>query len=135
MVYVGRPKYLGKKDVEFTGIDTIPMPPPGVWESEMRVTFKCTEFTCRCPITGQPDWAEIEVWYVPKELLLESKSFKLYLETYRDVGIFHEHLAAKIVDDLEEVLNPKNLMVTVRFNARGGIAISATASCINPEEG
>jgi 7-cyano-7-deazaguanine reductase len=96
------------------------------------VKLHCTEFTCRCPVTGQPDWATIDIVYRPGERILESKSIKLYLETYREEGIFHEHLAQKILTDLVQALGPAECSVTVHFNVRGGIAIDATASYARP---
>lgn len=94
--------------------------------SKMEVTLHCTEFTCVCPLTGQPDFAEIEITYVPNKFVVESKSMKLYLETYRHEGVFHEHLAVDIGKDFAKFVKPKSLAVTVHFNVRGGIAISAT---------
>lgn len=104
-------------------IETIPWDP----DDEILVTLECTEFTCRCPITNQPDWARIVVAYKPDAYLVESKSFKLYLETFREVGIFHEKLAIRILDDLLDALHPLTCIVVVHFNTRGGIAISAQA--------
>jgi 7-cyano-7-deazaguanine reductase len=97
-------------------------------DSGLRVTLNCTEFTCRCPITNQPDWGTIMITYVPEGLVVESKSVKLYLETFREQGIFHEHLATTIRDDFVAALRPATLDVTVHFNSRGGIAISATSA-------
>lgn len=92
------------------------------------ITLDCAEFTCRCPITGQPDWATISISYRPCTLAVETKSLKLYLETFREEGIFHEHLATRMRDDLVAALQPVSLTVTVRFNARGGIAVTASSS-------
>jgi 7-cyano-7-deazaguanine reductase len=78
------------------------------------------------PITNQPDWATIS--YVPAGRIVESKSVKVYLETFREEGIFHEHLATTIRDDFVGALDPRSLEVTVDFNSRGGIAISAQSS-------
>jgi len=115
---------LGQSGVVFTKLETfVSHSKPG----DSKVSFLCTEFTCRCPKTKQPDWATIEFTYIPDKLMLESKSVKLYLETFRDKLIFHEHLAQKLLDDLIEILSPIEMRVTVNFNSRGGIAISATA--------
>ena len=92
------------------------------------ITLDCGEFTCRCPITGQPDWATISIEYRPAALAVETKSLKLYLETFREEGIFHEHLATRMRDDLVAALDPVALTVTVRFNSRGGIAVTASSS-------
>lgn len=94
----------------------------------LEVVLHCREFTCRCPITGQPDWAEITIRYRPAAKIVESKSVKLYLETFREEGIFHEHLATTIRDDFVAALDPQSLDVTVSFSQRGGIAIDATSS-------
>ena len=91
----------------------------------MEVTLHCNEFTYVCPLTGQPDFATIDITYVPNKFIVESKSMKLYLETYRNVGIFHEHLAVDIGKDFLKFVKPKSVSVTVRFNVRGGIAIDA----------
>lgn len=96
-------------------------------ERETAITFRCTEFTCLCPITGQPDFAELEISYIPDKLILESKSLKLYLWTYRDVGIFHEDLVNELLDALHDHLRPRWISVTGHFNIRGGIAIDVTA--------
>lgn len=97
------------------------------------ITLECTEFTCRCPITNQPDWATIVIQYEPNLRVVESKSLKMYLETFRDVGVFHEHLAQQMLGDFLDAIQPWECKVTVRFNTRGGIAISATAT-YDPEE-
>ncbi len=90
------------------------------------VTFHCNEFTCVCPVTGQPDFGEFEISYIPDRRILESKSLKLYLWTYRDVGIFHEDVVNELLDALCDFLRPRWIKVTGRFNVRGGIAIEVT---------
>ena len=95
---------------------------------DLKVVLRCNEFTCRCPVTHQPDWAQIEISYVPNEKIVESKSVKLYLETFREEGIFHEHLAQVILNDFVNALDPITCSITVKFNIRGGISIDATAS-------
>lgn len=97
----------------------------------MEVTLHCTEFTCICPLTGQPDFAEIDIIYKPNQYVMESKSMKLYLETYRNVGVFHEHLAVDIGKDFMEYVKPLSLEVIVRFHVRGGIAITAQFSSLD----
>ncbi|MEN6409650.1 MAG: preQ(1) synthase [Anaerolineaceae bacterium] len=91
------------------------------------VTLETSEFTCLCPKTGQPDFATIKVAYVPDEKVVESKSFKLYLWSYRNEGAFHEHVVNQIMDDLVKLLNPHWIRVTGVFNIRGGIGITVTA--------
>ncbi len=92
-----------------------------------RVTLETSEFTCLCPATGQPDFATIRVDYVPNKKVVESKSFKLYLWSYRNEGVFHEHVINTILDDLVKALNPHYIKVTGRFNVRGGIEITVEA--------
>ncbi len=124
------PKYLGQKGAVFEGLDVIPVSEDVLEGSSMEVTLVCSEFTCRCPITGQPDWAELVIQYTPHRALIESKSCKLYLETYRELGIFHEHLAEQVLKDVVRAVLPLKAKVTVNFNVRGGIAISAATEWV-----
>lgn len=91
------------------------------------VTLDTTEFTCLCPVTGQPDFATIRVEYVPDQKVVESKSFKLYLWSYRNEGAFHEHVVNRILDDLQKILDAHWIRVTGVFNIRGGIGIKVVA--------
>jgi 7-cyano-7-deazaguanine reductase len=91
------------------------------------VTLETSEFTCVCPMTGQPDFATIRVAYVPDQKIVESKSFKLYLWSYRDEGAFHEHVVNQMLDDLVAVLDPHWIKVTGIFSPRGGIGIKVEA--------
>lgn len=79
------------------------------------------EFTCLCPKTGQPDFATIEIRYAPRKLCVESKSFKLYLFSFRNEGAFHEEVTNRIARDLFDLLKPRWIEVTGKFYARGGI--------------
>jgi 7-cyano-7-deazaguanine reductase len=88
------------------------------------VTLENEEFTCVCPMTGQPDFAKIKVQYVPDKKVLESKSYKLYLWSYRNEGVFHEHVINQILDDIVLILDPHWCKVTGIFNIRGGIGIT-----------
>lgn len=90
------------------------------------ITFQCDEFTCLCPITGQPDFATLDISYIPDKLVLESKSLKLFLWTYRDVGIFHENVCNEILDALTGFLKPRWMRITGQFNVRGGIGIEVS---------
>jgi len=87
------------------------------------VKFNCPEFTSLCPITGQPDFAEIYISYVPDVLMVESKSLKLYLFSFRNHGGFHEDCVNIIMDDLIELMNPRYIEVWGKFTPRGGISI------------
>jgi len=119
---------LGRADVTpDRNLETFP-----ITDSSQEITIDCREFTCRCPVTGQPDWATIRIDYRPSDRGVETKSLKLYLETFRDEGIFHEHLATKIREDMVAALNPVFLKVTVNFNVRGGIALAAASTYQGP---
>lgn len=87
------------------------------------VRLTSSEFTCLCPITGQPDFATIIVDYVPKKWILESKSFKLFLGSFRNSGIFHEDGTVYIHNRLKEALDPTYIRVVGFWNVRGGISI------------
>jgi 7-cyano-7-deazaguanine reductase len=88
---------------------------------DYEIRFECPEFTCLCPLTGQPDFATISIAYTPDELCVELKSLKLYLWSYRDEGAFHEAVTNKILDDIVEAVAPRHLKVTGDFWVRGGI--------------
>lgn len=87
------------------------------------VKLTSEEFTCVCPVTHQPDFATIIVRYIPDKFLVESKSFKLYLTSFRGTGIFHEEVVNRIADDLIKILQPRYLEVEGLFSVRGGISI------------
>jgi 7-cyano-7-deazaguanine reductase len=91
------------------------------------VTLVCPEFTCVCPATGQPDFATITIKYIPDQRIIESKSLKLYLWSFRDEGHFHEHVTNTILDDLVKALDPISCEVVGAFNVRGGISITVEA--------
>lgn len=87
------------------------------------VRFNCPEFTSLCPITGQPDFAEIRISYLPDQKMVESKSLKLYLFSFRNHGDFHEDCVNVIMKDLIRLMDPKYIEVTGLFTPRGGISI------------
>jgi 7-cyano-7-deazaguanine reductase len=91
---------------------------------DYRIQMSLPEFTCLCPLTGQPDFAVLELEYVPDRLCVELKSLKLYAWSYRNEGAFHEAVTNRIADDLVRALRPRYLRLTARFNVRGGIATS-----------
>lgn len=92
-------------------------------ENEYLVTFTCPEFTSLCPKTGQPDFARIIINYIPREDMVESKSLKLYLFSFRNHGDFHEDCVNIIMKDLVRLMNPRYLEVIGLFTPRGGISI------------
>lgn len=104
-------------------IDTIQNKYP---DKEYTVRLQTPEFTCVCPKTHLPDFANIIIEYIPDKLCVELKSFKLYLYSYRNVGIFHENVANKIMDDFIAAAKPRWARITCEFNIRGGIKTSIT---------
>jgi len=86
------------------------------------IEHEAPEFTSVCPKTGQPDFAVILLEYIPDELCIELKSYKLYLQSFRNDGIYYESVTNKILDDLVEVCKPRYMKVTAEFNTRGGIS-------------
>ena len=91
------------------------------------IQFIHPEFTSLCPKTGQPDFATVEINYVPDQLCIETKSLKLYFTAYRNHGSFMETITNKILDDLVEVCQPRSMQVIARFNPRGGTTLNVTA--------
>ncbi|MDR2904076.1 MAG: preQ(1) synthase, partial [Clostridiales bacterium] len=98
------------------------------------VKFNCPEFTSLCPITGQPDFAAVYINYIPDELMVESKSLKLYLFSFRNRGDFHEDCMNIILKDLRSLLNPKFIEVQGKFTPRGGISIDPYTCWGRPDE-
>jgi 7-cyano-7-deazaguanine reductase len=92
-------------------------------ENDYWVRFNCPEFTTLCPITGQPDFAELRISYIPDRRMVESKSLKLYLHSFRNHGDFHEDCVNTIMNDLIKLMDPKYIEVTGFFVPRGGISI------------
>ena len=115
---------LGGETKPLRKLETFPNHHP---DRDYRVTLTTDEFTCLCPKTGQPDFAKLKIEYVPDRKIVESKSLKLYLWSYRQEGTFHEHVANVILDDLVKALSPRLCKVTAEFAVRGGIAITVEA--------
>lgn len=95
-------------------------------DREFTVTLTCPEFTCVCPKTGLPDFATLTLDYVPDALCLELKSFKEYLTAFRDVGIFHENVVNRVLDDVIAICHPRSATLLGVFNTRGGIQTSVS---------
>lgn len=104
-------------------------PRPG---RDYEVRFACPEFTCLCPLTGQPDFATIRISYVPSELCIELKSLKLYLWSFRDEGAFHEKVTNRIADDIIAAIAPRRLRVEGDFAVRGGISTVVVVEHTSP---
>jgi len=105
-------------------LETFPFKYP---ESPTEIVHSTDEFTCLCPFTGLPDFASLTVEYVPSRLCIELRSFKFYLQCFRQVGIFHEHAVNKILEDLVKVLKPREMTVTGDFATRGGVVTTVSA--------
>ena len=90
------------------------------------IEIVCPEFTSVCPKTGQPDFGKLTIQYLPDERCVELKSLKLYLQQYRNEGIFYEHITNVILDDLVGALSPRWMRIKATFNARGGMTESVT---------
>lgn len=99
-------------------LQTFPNPNP---ERDYEILFEAPEFTCLCPMTGQPDFATIRIRYIPDHKCVELKSLKLYLWSFRDEGTFHEAVTNRIADDLIGLLDPRYIEVEGDFYVRGGI--------------
>jgi len=110
-------------------LETFPNPSP---DRDYEIRFECPEFTCLCPMTGQPDFATIRIRYVPDRLCVELKSLKLYFWSYRSEGAFHEAVTNRILDDLRSALKPRRIEVEGDFLVRGGIHTTVLASWVKP---
>ncbi|AGA33088.1 NADPH dependent preQ0 reductase [Thioalkalivibrio nitratireducens DSM 14787] len=105
-------------------LDTFPNPQPG---RDYTIHMRIPEFTCLCPATGQPDFAELHLEYVPDTACVELKSLKLYIWSYRNEGAYHEAVTNRIVDDLVAAIQPRFMRLTADFNVRGGIFTQVVA--------
>lgn len=101
-------------------------------DRDYTIHISTPEFTCLCPKTGQPDFATIEIDYVPAELCVELKSLKLYMWSFRDRGAFHEAVTNEILDDIVNAIQPSFMRVRAVFNVRGGVYTTVVAEHRNP---
>jgi 7-cyano-7-deazaguanine reductase len=121
---------LGKSDAKLPSspaearLETFPNPAP---ERNYRIHFETDDFTSVCPVTGQPDFARIDIDYIPDRLCLESKSLKFYLASYRNERAFNEAVTNRILDNFVKACAPREAIVTAQFSARGGIALTVRA--------
>jgi 7-cyano-7-deazaguanine reductase len=102
-------------------------------ERDYEIEFECPEFTCLCPLTGQPDFAKFRITYVPNQKCVELKSLKLYLWSFRDEGAFHEAVTNQVLDDLIAAVKPRLMEVTGEWFIRGGITTNVTVSYVDEE--
>jgi 7-cyano-7-deazaguanine reductase len=110
-------------------LETFVNPAP---DRDYEITFECPEFTCLCPLTGQPDFARFTITYVPDQHCIELKSLKLYLWSYRGEGAFHEAVTNRILDDLVAACRPRMLEVDGDWFVRGGITTRVRATFVDP---
>jgi 7-cyano-7-deazaguanine reductase len=96
-------------------------------QRDYTIEIVCPEFTSVCPKTGQPDFGRLTFTYVPDQLCVELKSLKLYLQQFRNEGIFYENVTNRILDDVVALLSPRSMTLTAAFTARGGITTTVTA--------
>ncbi|MCK5121360.1 MAG: NADPH-dependent 7-cyano-7-deazaguanine reductase QueF [Methylococcales bacterium] len=102
-------------------LDTFDNPKPG---RDFTIRIDTPEFTCLCPMTGQPDFATITIEYVPNKLCVELKSLKLYMWSFREQGAFHEAVTNEILDDIVKAISPNFMRIRAEFNVRGGVYTS-----------
>ncbi|MGW8257258.1 MAG: preQ(1) synthase [Thermoguttaceae bacterium] len=100
-------------------------------DREYTIEIVCPEFTSVCPKTGQPDYGTLTISYVPAAKCVELKSLKMYLQQYRNMGIFYETVTNRILDDLAAAIAPRKMTIAAAFNARGGITTKVTANYIS----
>ena len=105
-------------------LETFPNPQSG---RDFTIYIRIPEFTCLCPVTGQPDFAELHLQYVPDHACVELKALKNYIWSYRDQGAFHEAVTNRILDDLVAAVQPRFMRLTADFNVRGGIYTQVVA--------
>jgi len=129
--YASRRFDIGTEEAIDTGVlEAIPFKYPG---SVGEVIYETSEFTMVCPWTGLPDFGKLVIRYMPGQLLVELKSLKYYLTSYRNVGILQEHAVNRILQDLVKLLQPVKMMVEADYNERGGLKTKATANYNRPE--
>ncbi|RMG33242.1 MAG: NADPH-dependent 7-cyano-7-deazaguanine reductase QueF [Gammaproteobacteria bacterium] len=110
-------------------LETFDNPEPG---RDYTIRIRVPEFTCLCPKTGQPDFAELLIEYVPDQRCVELKSLKLYVWSFREEGAFHEAVTNRILDDLVAATQPRFMRLTADFNVRGGIYTKVVAEYRDP---
>ena len=108
-------------------LETFPNPNA---DRDYTINFEIPEFSCLCPKTGQPDFAVLEIDYIPDNLCVELKSLKLYIWSFRDQGAFHEAVTNKILNDLVATISPRYINIVADFNVRGGIHTTITVEHI-----
>ncbi len=111
-------------------LETFENPAP---ERDYTIRIHLPEFTCLCPKTGQPDFATLDLEYVPEKSCIELKSLKMYIWSFRDEGAFHEAVTNEILSDLVKACDPRFMRLTAEFNVRGGVYTTVVAEHKNPD--
>ena len=111
-------------------LETFPNPHP---DRDYTIRIRTPEFTCLCPKTGQPDFATLQLEYVPDQACIELKSWKLYVWSFRDEGAFHEDVSNRILNDLVKACRPRFMRLQADFNVRGGVYTDVTVEYRQPE--
>ena len=124
LTLLGNPQAAFPKSPQQATLEAFPNPNR---PRDYSIRIDCPDFTSLCPVTGQPDFAEIVVEYVPDDRCVETKSLKLYLASYRNVHSFNEAVINRILDDLVAACHPRRMRIEGRFVARGGLALTVTA--------
>jgi 7-cyano-7-deazaguanine reductase len=115
--------FVGPESIDSSVLETFPYDGP-----EQDVSTETPEFSAVCPYSGLPDYATVTIRYTPSDRCVELKSLKYYITSYRNVGIFQEHATARIAEDLFRVLAPRRLVVSTRYNVRGGFETNCTVA-------
>jgi 7-cyano-7-deazaguanine reductase len=123
LTLLGRSESRVPASPEEARLETFPNPA----KRDYRIHFETDDFTSLCPVTGQADFARVEIDYVPDKVCVESKSLKFYLASYRNVRAFNEAVTNRILDDFVRACAPRHAEITAQFSARGGIALSVRA--------
>lgn len=124
LTLLGNSQAASPKSPHQATLEAFPNPNP---KRDYSIRIDCPDFTSLCPVTGQPDFAEILVEYIPNDRCLETKSLKLYLASYRNVHSFNEGVINRILDDLVAACRPRKMRIEGRFAARGGLALTVIA--------
>lgn len=130
LTLLGNPQAAFPKSPQQATLEAFPNPNR---QRDYSIRIDCPDFTSLCPVTGQPDFAEIVVDYVPDERCVETKSLKMYLASYRNVHSFNEAVINRILDDLVAACHPRRMRIEGRFVARGGLALTVTAEHLQGE--
>ena len=115
--------FTGPEAIDAAALETFPYAGP-----EQEIVTETREFSAVCPYSGLPDFATLTVKYIPSDRCVELKSLKYYVISFRTVGIFQEHATARIAEDLFRLLGPRRLVVTTRYNVRGGFETTCTVT-------